>query len=454
MTTSPNALRLRFQRRHSSPKGDIATQNYLQRASESVEPTGRTMNRPSLPRTRGKADEPPRDDVCPDVDATASVAAEVAAPLPLIAAPRTAGDDATDLEAGRAGDAAGDEFPDGPDTDDVTVMTWRRRLLRPSSLVAIGLTLLAVAWVSWLAMGGGLYWVGSPSMGQAAPVGSLVITMPVSPTAPIHVGQIYVFHPFLGKPTTYIHRIHAALGHGQYMTKGDLNQVTDPWVIARANIVGKPVAIIEGLGWVYKFATWLFLGSALLVVLSQTLHRRLRPWVAALGPALLVAVPLHRYHPLIGGLLYGVSQNGRHVTAQVVNTGALPVTFVPYGGPAVHALPGQEVFVHGLAAPGATGLAIALHVTMAWWGWLLVGMFCLIPIPVVEAHRRAALRHAVDELNPVDELDDNAADGSVTEGADIAGPAAAVAADLPAQRQRGSVTDSDAADEQLSTRRP
>ena len=66
------------------------------------------------------------------------------------------------------------------------------------------LVALSLAWGAWLVSGGGLFWVGSPSMGVVAPVGSLVATQPLPSTATLHVGEIVVFDPHPGlSVTTY-----------------------------------------------------------------------------------------------------------------------------------------------------------------------------------------------------------------------------------------------------------
>ncbi|MGO8873132.1 MAG: hypothetical protein ACLQPH_17350 [Acidimicrobiales bacterium] len=253
----------------------------------------------------------------------------------------------------------------------------------PAFLISAALVALALTWGGWLISGGGLYLVGSPSMGMVAPVGSLVATQPLSPSAVLRVGEIVVFEPHAGRSLTYVHRIYQILPRGEYLTKGDLNQGPDPWVITRSDIVGTPQAIIPAVGWIYKCATWLFLGAAALFVVALYVGERQRRWILALGPAVLLAVPLLLYRPLIGGFLFGSGRRGRMVAANIIDTGILPVHFTPTRGGVVHAVPGQEVLVTGWTPKHPSVLHIRISAALPWWGWVLVILACLIPLILV-----------------------------------------------------------------------
>ncbi len=250
------------------------------------------------------------------------------------------------------------------------------------------LVALSLAWGAWLISGGGLFWVGSPSMGEVAPVGSLVATQPLSPTATVHTGEIVVFDPYRKLSVTFVHRIYKVIPGGRYLTKGDLNAAPDPWVITRDDIIGTPRAIIPAIGWIYKCATWLFLGAAALVFVALFVGKRQRRWILALGPPILVAVPLLKFRPVIGGFVYGSGQRGRLVTVNVVDTGILPVQYAPANGNVVRAVPGQEVLVSGLASKHSSELNIRIEAALPWWGWALVVVLCLVPLVMVMIRSR------------------------------------------------------------------
>ncbi len=253
----------------------------------------------------------------------------------------------------------------------------------PVFLISAALVALALTWGGWLISGGGLYLVGSPSMGTVAPVGSLVATQPLAPSAVLGVGEIVVFEPHAGRSLTYVHRIYQALPKGEYLTKGDLNPGPDPWVITRSAIVGTPQAIIPAIGWIYKCATWLFLGAAALLIVALYVGERQRRWMLALGPTVVLAVPLLWYRPLIGGFLYGSGRRGPQVAANIIDTGILPVRFTPTRGGVVHAVPGQEVLVTGWTPKHPSVLDIRISAALPWWGWVLVVLACLTPLILV-----------------------------------------------------------------------
>ena len=255
-----------------------------------------------------------------------------------------------------------------------------RRVLRAS---AAGLLFaLALSWAGWLLSGGALFTVGSPSMGEVAPVGSLVLTRPLAPTTPLRVGQLVVYRPRGPGSTPYVHRIVHVFPGGRFDTKGDLNPIPDPWTGDRAEIAGVPVAIVPGVGWLYRLSAWLGIGAALLLALDLTLPRQVREWTAALGPAILILPPLLRDRPLTGAFVYGYGQHGREAAARIVNTGVLPVRFSARGGHGVIASPGQERLVRGIAPGRHQPFHLAVVAALPWWGWAAVALVCLLPLAV------------------------------------------------------------------------
>ncbi len=263
-------------------------------------------------------------------------------------------------------------------------------------LGALGiLVAVACTWGGWLGSGGRLFWVGSPSMGRTAPVGSLVATEPMGAHPDLRVGEIIVFRPWSDLSFTFIHRIYRIEPDGRYETKGDLNPTPDPWTITAKEISGTPVAIIPAIGWVYKLSTWLFLSTAGVMFLALIVRGRLRTSVVTLGQALIVAIPFWRYRIILNSYLYSAQRVGRHITARLVNSGVLPVRVALPHGKAVIAAAGQEVVVRGTMVGHARRLPISGSVALPWWGWVLAGFFCFSPMLVrrltslvpVPAHR-------------------------------------------------------------------
>jgi hypothetical protein len=264
----------------------------------------------------------------------------------------------------------------------------RRGWSWPTVAVMVILLAVALAWGGWLVSGGRLFWVGSPSMGTVAPVGSLVAVHPLGAGKVLHVGEVIVFRPRLGLHETFIHRIYRILVGPRYMTKGILNPSPDPWTITRGQIVGTPAFIIPAIGWAYKLAAWLFLGSALLIVLSMLVRDRARGWITILGPVGLVILPMLRYRVLMNSYLYGAKRDGHLLKVQLVDSGVLPVRFGLKHGSSAHAVPGQEVVVHGVLKQKSQ-LLVTGAATLPWWGWAIVALVCLTPFLL----RQITIRH-------------------------------------------------------------
>src|ERR1700722_300569 len=257
------------------------------------------------------------------------------------------------------------------------------RRSRPWPMIAVTAVLfgLALAWGGWLASGGGLFSGGSPSMGTIAPVGSLVATQPLAARQALHVGEIIVFQPRPGSDTI-IHRIYRALPDGRFMTKGDLNPGPDIWTITRAQIIGTPELIIPALGWIYKVSAWLFLGSAVVIIVTRVVRGPVRTWAAILGPVLIVALPFYRFRILVDGYVYGSSRVGRDVRVRLVSTGVLPARFSIPPGPSHYTVAGREVVVAGVLPKHHTQRLLTEAAALPKWGWGLVTMVCLL-IPLV-----------------------------------------------------------------------
>ena len=107
-----------------------------------------------------------------------------------------------------------------------------------------GWTVLTVAVVAvalgFQASGGRWFIVETPSMGQAAPVGTFVLTQPVA-VGDLAVGDIVSFHPPTAPGEVYTHRIVSTDG-GLVTTQGDINSVSDPWTLSDGDLIGRAFA--------------------------------------------------------------------------------------------------------------------------------------------------------------------------------------------------------------------
>src|SRR5205823_2708831 len=123
------------------------------------------------------------------------------------------------------------------------------------ALVAFVLATAAGA-VVWSVQGGSFYAVETASMGEAAPVGTLVIDRPASR---LQVGDLITFRP-PGIGRIFTHRIVGFTETGGIRTKGDINGAADSWTLPRTRVLGRVVTTVRYAGWVLRAIPILALG--------------------------------------------------------------------------------------------------------------------------------------------------------------------------------------------------
>lgn len=250
-------------------------------------------------------------------------------------------------------------------------MRWLRVLAAAVAVVALG------GCLGWRADGGTWVHVTSPSMGTTAPVGSLLWVGRADP-ADLEPGAFITFRAPNGG--TYSHRVLARYDDGSLATKGDLPG-PDPWRIAPGDVVGEVRATWPGVGWLVVAAPVLLPGLGL-VLLARALVRRERrlPVTMVLG-AVLVAVVLGTYQPLVGAEQVAFVPDATGARATYVGTGLLPVRLQARepGGAAVVLHPGEvgSVEVHEPDAGG--GFRVGLVPALPPWWWLAVVALCMAP---------------------------------------------------------------------------
>jgi signal peptidase I len=111
-----------------------------------------------------------------------------------------------------------------------------------------------------------LYAVQTGSMGQAAPIGSLVVSTPRH--SAIKVGDIVTYG--LGNGQVITHRV-SSIDHGKITTKGDENKLPDPWTISSSQVRGVAADVIPNAGYALVYLT-LPAGIASIFSALVTLH--------------------------------------------------------------------------------------------------------------------------------------------------------------------------------------
>jgi len=246
---------------------------------------------------------------------------------------------------------------------------------------------LAVAAGAWHASGGRWFVVDTPSMGRAAPVGTLVVTGPTT-VAATAVGDVVSFRPALDPGVVYTHRV-AEVGAEGLRTSGDSTGAVDPWTVTDADLVGRAVVLAPGLGWLLRAVPPLALGGLALWGLGTCVRDRARrASLRLLGGTVLVAATAAVQRPLVGAEVLSTTVVDGTPTSLVVGTGLAPVRVAVQatGGDVVDLVSGavgrlalpasgartQIVTSLHLDGPAAAVLAIVCALPLLWV--LVVGL--------------------------------------------------------------------------------
>ena len=258
-----------------------------------------------------------------------------------------------------------------------------------------------VASASFAGQGGRWFTVETPSMGTAAPVGSLVLTRPV-PIDHLRVGDVIAFHPPTAPRETYTHRVVAILPSSVYgrnsgsgsgagsevrvRTRGDINGADDPWQLTGTDLIGRAVLLAPGIGYLLTAAPVVVLVTALVWVLARLWvpARARRPVVFTAAWAAYLAETL-RLRPFVAvrQLTLTTDPDGS-AHFSLVSTGILPVQVTTQNGYG-HSLPvtmgygGTGVAnVHGPSDHTHYLLDAQLH--LSWCGWVLITLLWASPL--------------------------------------------------------------------------
>jgi signal peptidase I len=249
-------------------------------------------------------------------------------------------------------------------------------------VVGVSVALAAAVLVSGIVaalLGVRWFFVETPSMGQAAPVGSLVIVVPLGDRS-VQVGEIISFLP-AGAGRVYTHRVVEVSAAGAIATQGDANSARDGWELTHSDVIGRAIVVLPGFGYLLRMMPWLFLGwfvtRGLMSAVREPAIRRALEILGATATAVLVVTA---FHPLVNGQLVGLTVDGDDSVATVVNTGMLPVVVSDVGVQEhLRLVPGQ--FGETVLRPSPDGSYVAqLNVDIGTWQFWALILISLIPL--------------------------------------------------------------------------
>ena len=247
------------------------------------------------------------------------------------------------------------------------------------ALIALLLTAAAAFWLT----GGRWYVVRTPSMGTAAPVGTLILTRPTSIPS-LHVGQVIAFHPPSEPSETYTHRI-VVIADGQVHTRGDINGATDPWALTSRDIIGRATVIIPRVGWLARAAPLLLIGNlAVWIATALWLRPEQRGPVRTLGAGLLFSLACYLLKPFTSVVQLATNSTAHGSSVTAVSTGLLPVQLRPLPGRGTAAPVDLSMGQVGLARftggkPGEQYL-LSAHLHLSLTQWMIMALIWAIPL--------------------------------------------------------------------------
>ncbi|PZF57254.1 S26 family signal peptidase [Curtobacterium sp. MCSS17_008] len=251
-----------------------------------------------------------------------------------------------------------------------TVLAW--------TVAALAAVLLGAA-VLFLSAGGRWFVVETPSMGVAAPVGTLVLDMPVD-VATLDVGDIVSFETDANPGVVYTHRIIAIDADGLH-TRGDINGATDPWTLTQRDVIGAPVLLVPHLGWLFRAAPILLVGTLLIWTFTNAFTDRVtRTCLRIAGGALTTSYAAFVLKPFVNVTTITNTSSPRGVEATIVSSGIFPVRVEAHGGTTAHLVDGEvgRVVIHELTDNGHYQLTSNIDLDPVGWAALIA--VCLVPL--------------------------------------------------------------------------
>lgn len=243
--------------------------------------------------------------------------------------------------------------------------------------VVLGLVIVA----GFYLLGGGRWFVVStPSMGTAAPVGTLVLTEPVSVES-LRVGSIISFHPPTAPSETYTHRVVRVSPDGGVATKGDINGADDPWTVHQADLVGVVTTVVPGLGWLVRALPILIVGMTVVEVISRLMRgAQLRAATRMVGASVVFAAAGAVLRPFANAQVLRTYSSGSGIGLDVVSTGLLPVRVSVGASHYVDLLSGQvgHLLIPGSESPDHYRIGTMLHLGPT--EWVVIVLLCCSPL--------------------------------------------------------------------------
>jgi hypothetical protein len=263
----------------------------------------------------------------------------------------------------------------------------RPRWLRAAVWATIALLVGFIAFCGvWRLQGGRWMRVETPSMGQTAPVGTLLWIKPV-PFDSLKVGDFITFHPPGHGTTTYSHRVYRVNPDHTITTKGVI-PAPDPWRLTSADVVGEVQMRWWGAGWLVAAAPILIVGFFVVAAIRTAVARAWKLPATILLASFVVTIAIVWLRPFVNAqqLAFAPDSHGGAV-ATYVGTGLLPIRLRAHGGDTQGSSLGSSVVMRDgqlgtirVTRPDAQHkLRVDLGPAVPWWVWAGIVVVCFLP---------------------------------------------------------------------------
>jgi hypothetical protein len=232
--------------------------------------------------------------------------------------------------------------------------------------------------ISWRVDGGRWENVETPSMGEVAPVGSLLWIKPVD-VDQLEVGDFITFHPPGESSVTYSHRVYAINPDGTITTKGVIPG-PDPWHLTAADVVGSVRMNWWGVGWLVVAAPILIVGGLMVGGARALAKDRWKLPLTLVFGSLVVSVAIVAHKPFVNAeqLAFAPSDGGG-ADATYVGTGLLPIRVQAHDGGHVDLGAGHVGTVHVAKVDSKDRLRVYLTPAVPFWFWIALVGACFLP---------------------------------------------------------------------------
>lgn len=215
--------------------------------------------------------------------------------------------------------------------------------------------------------------ITTPSMGETAPVGTLIITQPQQSYTQNDIISFY------RGGSVYTHRLTKVQDDHTYTTKGDLNATEDALPVAKRDVIGKAVVIAPIWGWVWRAAPILLIGWIVVYLISciRRLRERWRWPIRIVGGTLVVILATLILNPwLRADMLSIATHQEKEVKLHIVNTGIFPIR--DDNGNRIHT--GQTTIVRATETDAQGRYVYVPRPSLGPTGVFFALLWCLLPL--------------------------------------------------------------------------